>query len=162
MWCFWTTTFTANRVGLQVSRDTQWVRSSHRSGVTWISHTEADAHELGDIRFSENGVSPGFPSNMLVCGPAPLKLGWLSTLKNSARNSNIPPSPRNPSFVAFTTEKSQFLSGGPLRIFLPPVPSWPIASEQFVNPGPVQFGEIENMAGLNHCLGLPVITVLGS
>src|SRR5437879_12765309 len=100
---------------------------------------------------SENGVTsppaPLAPSNMLACGPVPLKLGWLSTLKNSARNSRFPPSPSNPSFVLFTIEKSQFLSGGPLRILRPPVPSWPTESEQLVSPGPVQLGEIENMAG---------------
>src|SRR4029077_14201923 len=98
----------------------------------------------------------------LVCKPVPLKLGWLSTLKNSARNSRFPPSPRNPSLVFFTIEKVQFLSRGPLRILRPPVPSWPTVSEQLVNPGPVQFGETENMAGLNHWLGLPVMTLFGS
>ena len=83
------------------------------------------------------------------------------TLKNSARNSTMPASPRNPSFVSFTSEKSQFLSGGPVRILRAAVPNWPIEVEQFVNPAPVQFGEIENMAGLNHWLGSPVMTVLG-
>ena len=73
----------------------------------------------------------------------------------------MPPSPRNPSFVSFTSEKSQFLSGGPLRILRPAVPNWPTVSEQFVNPGPVQVGEIENMAGLNQWFGSPVMTVLG-
>ena len=38
------------------------------------------------------------------------------TLKNSARNSSMPASPKNPSFVSFTSEKSQFLSGGPVRL----------------------------------------------
>ena len=82
-------------------------------------------------------------------------------LKNSARNSSRPASPKNPSLVSLTSEKSQFLSGGPFRILRPAVPNWPIVFEQFVNPGPVQFGAIENMAGLNHWLGLPVMTVLG-
>ena len=82
-------------------------------------------------------------------------------LKNSARNSSMPASPRNPSFVSFTAEKSQFLSGGPLRILRPAVPNWPTVSEQFVNAGPVQFGWSENMAALNHWLGSPVMTVFG-
>ena len=30
----------------------------------------------------------------------------------------------------------------------PEVPSWPRVGEQFVKPGPAQFGEIENIAGL--------------
>ena len=60
---------------------------------------------------------------------APLKFGWFRTLKNSARNSSMPASPRNPSFVSFTSEKSQSLSGGPVRLLRQAVPNWPIAVE---------------------------------
>src|SRR5882672_3529691 len=118
---------------------------------------------LPPLAGSENGVwSAVLPSNMLVFRPLPLKFGWFGKLKNSARNSSMPPSSRISSFVFFTTEKSQFLSGGPVRILRPAVPNWPIVSEQFVSPGPVQFGGIENMAELNQWLGSPVMTVLGS
>ena len=107
-------------------------------------------------------MSPGLvPSKIWVLKCWPLKFGWFRTLKNSARNSSMPPSPRNPSFVSFTSEKSQFLSGGPVRILRPAVPNWPIVFEQFVNPGPAQFGAIENMAPLNQLLGSPVMTVFG-
>ncbi len=87
----------------------------------------------------------------------------------------MPPSPRNPSFVSFTSEKSQFLSGGPLRILRPAVPSWPIVfgmqvlglgtwkkQEGCSESGLNGAGANENMFGLNHWLGSPVITVLGS
>src|SRR6266853_2029985 len=118
---------------------------------------------LPPLAGSENGVwSTVLPSNMLVFRRLPLKFGWFGKLKNSARNCSTPASPKNPSFVSFTTEKSQFLSGGPVRILRPAVPNWPIVSEQFVSPGPVQFGGIENMAELNQWLGSPVMTLLAS
>ena len=84
---------------------------------------------------------------------------WFRVLKNSARNSNIPP--KKPSFGAFTTVESQLFSGGPLRILRPAVPSWPSELEQSVTPGPAHQVGIENMAGLNDRFGLPAMTVLG-
>ena len=42
---------------------------------------------------------------------------------------------QNPSFVSLTSEKSQSLSGGPVRILRPAVPNWPSVGEQFVKPG---------------------------
>jgi len=97
---------------------------------------------------SANWICRGFPCVVVIC-PAPPsgdsengprsfeapanipadggpKFGWFMMLKNSARNCNIPPSPRNPNFVSFTKEKSQFLEGGPGMISRPEVPNWPI------------------------------------
>src|SRR3984893_13716197 len=115
------------------------------------------------------------PLNILVRNPSPLKFVWFRMLKNSARNSSIPPSPRKPSFVCLTMEKSQSLSGGPLKILRPAVPSWPMKfpgqlfgsdagrkkQDGCSELGLCWIGGSENMAGLNHWLGSPVMTVLG-
>src|ERR1700720_1505522 len=117
------------------------------------------------LGFSENGVrSVGVPLNAMPLGSA--KLGWFRMSKNSARNCTMPASPRNPTLVSFTSEKSQFLKGGPLRMLRTELPSCPMVQGQFGPPcsaaGLLKFGEMENMAGLNHWLTLPVMTVLGS
>jgi len=131
----------------------------------------------------ENGPRPLVPPDCVpVTPPANIpadggpKFGWFKMLKNSTRNCTRPASPRNPNFVSFINEKSQFLKGGPGRKFRPEVPSWPtvfgvqglfgsgamkkqevwLASELSVT------GVFENMAGLYHWLILPVRTVFGS
>src|ERR1700681_4044041 len=38
--------------------------------------------------------------------PAIARIGWFRILKNSARNSRAPPSPRNPNLVSLAIEKS--------------------------------------------------------
>ena len=81
----------------------------------------------------ENGPRPLVPPDWVpVIPPENIpadggpKFGWFRMLKNSARNCNMPPSPRKPNFVSFTKEKSQFLEGGPGMISRPDVPSWPM------------------------------------
>src|SRR5580704_6969423 len=113
---------------------------------------------------SENGPrSAELPENIPADGGP--KFGWFRILNISARNWIRPASPRNPTFVSFTSEKSQFLKCGPGMISRPEVPSWPIVQGQPAPPcseaGLTVTGGIENMAGLYHWLTLPLMTVLG-
>ena len=62
-----------------------------------------------------DGACGGVPANGAVGGVR--KFTWLRTLKNSARNSMAPCSPRNPSLVSLATEKSQLMTPGNRRSF---------------------------------------------
>src|ERR1700720_260912 len=76
---------------------------------------------------SENGLkSLGRPTEKMGARKPNMKVGWFRTLKNSARNCPDPASPRNFTFVSFTSEKSQSLDPGPRKMSRPAVPSWPI------------------------------------
>src|SRR5579863_9160736 len=97
-------------------------------------------------------------------------------LKISAQNYQTSSSPRNPNFVFFTSEKSQFLKGGPGIMLRLEVPSWPMvlgvqgmfgsgAAKKYATCSEVGLritGGSENMAGLYHWLTFPVTNVSGS
>ena len=98
----------------------------------------------------------------MVLRPSPLKFGWLRMLKNSARNSSMPRFSQEPELCVLHERKVPIPFGRPAQDIAPGCAKLAYSvDEQFVSPGPVQFGVIENMAGLNHWLGLPVMTVLG-
>lgn len=88
----------------------------------------------GKTRAAE-GVSPN-----PISGEA--KLAWLKTLKNSARNSNLPLSPSILKAVSLAMEKSTFVRPGPRTMFRPACPR---------NPSP----GIVNAHGSNHKFGVP-------
>ena len=90
-----------------------------------------------------------FPANACIVALTKLKFARFNRLKNSARNCTLPFSPRKPTFVSFTTEKSHVAKPGLRKM------------ERGASPGKPSEGT-PNINGLNQWLGSPVITVFGS